>query len=96
MTYFSSPNKECYNTEQLKALQPTELQEYAIDLHYLACQAQEQLGPQSCTSEGFCYETILRVKIPKEVVQILIEKTHRWTRRPSVTIGIRNTETNLL
>ena len=72
--YFSSPNIECYSTKQLRELSITELHDYAGELHFLACQAQEQLGTQNCTSEGFCYETILRVKILREVVQILIEK----------------------
>ena len=52
MTYFTNPNEEYYNTEQLNLLHLTELQDYASDVHHLACKAQELSNPKTATAKG--------------------------------------------
>ena len=72
--YFTSPNEEWYNTEQLNLLHLTELQTYANDVHHLACKAQEGSRSEDRDGEGFCNESIRRVKLLKEVLQFSANK----------------------
>ena len=72
--YFTSPNEEWYNTEQLNLLHLTELQTYASDVHHLACKAQELSQPEDCDGEGLCKESISRVQLFKEVLQVSANK----------------------
>ena len=72
--YFTSPNEEWYNTAQLNLLHLTELQTYANDVHHLACEAQELSRSENRDGEGLCKESIRRVKLLKEVLQVAASK----------------------
>ena len=67
-------NKALYEYEFLLTCSVVGLKAYAHDLHWLACKKQETSNPQCQDSDGLCESSVARIKILKQVKQILEDK----------------------